>query len=111
MADPVFPGGRTTRGNLLAGQIIDALCAAAHNRIRVTGRPEGFTVSIPGRRPVTCATVADVWSAVFAASPATASVTFPTVQLEARYRTESRLLRAVVAASTVAASPAESRNR
>jgi hypothetical protein len=88
VADPVFPDGRTTRGNLIAGQIIDALCAAAHNRIRVTGRTDGFTVSIPGRRPVPCPTVTDVWSAVLAAA----------AELEARYRTESRLLHAIVTA-------------
>ncbi|MFI5614451.1 hypothetical protein [Amycolatopsis sp. NPDC051903] len=95
--DPVFPDGRTTRGNLIAGQILDALCAAARNRIRVAGRPDGFAVSLPGRQPVPCATVADVWSAILATAPATA--TTPTAELEARYRTESRLVRAIVAAA------------
>lgn len=96
IADPVFPAGRTTRGNLIAGRILDALRAPWGNGIRVTGRPDGITVTLPGRRPVPCATVADVRSAVLAAAPATA--TTPT-ELAARYRTETRLLRAIVTAS------------
>ncbi|QYN17733.1 hypothetical protein [Amycolatopsis sp. DSM 110486] len=103
VADPVFPDGRSTRGNLIAGQVLDALCAAAGNRVRVKGRPEGFTVALPGRRPVPCATVAEVWSAVFAAAPATAIT--PTAELEARYRTEIRLLRAIITASGTAPLP------
>jgi hypothetical protein len=94
VADPVFPDGRSTRGNLIAGQILDALCAAAGNRIRVTGGPAGFTASIAGR-PVRCATVAEVWTVVLAAAPDTPST--PPPELEARYRTERRLLRAIAA--------------
>ncbi|MEW2508027.1 MULTISPECIES: hypothetical protein [unclassified Amycolatopsis] len=94
--DPVFPAGRSTRGNLIAGQLLDALCAAAANRIRVAGHADGFTVTLPGRRPVSCATVADVWSAVLAAAPGTTGT--PSAELEARYRTELPLLRAVVTA-------------
>lgn len=98
VTDPVFPDGRTTRGNLIAGQIIDALCAAAGNQLRVAGRPDGFTVSMPGRQPVPCATVADVWSTVLAAAPATTVA--PTAELAARYRTESRLVGAIVTVAT-----------
>ena len=61
VADPVFPDGRTLRGNLIAAQLITALCAG---RIKVAGRPEGFVVSAPGRRQVLCATVAEVWDAI-----------------------------------------------
>jgi hypothetical protein len=75
VADPVFPGGRTTRGNLIAGQIIDRFCgAAAPGRVRVTGRTDGFVISAPGRRQTLCATVGAVWTAVLTAVPATLDV-------------------------------------
>ncbi|MGW4488336.1 hypothetical protein ACWEOE_31370 [Amycolatopsis sp. NPDC004368] len=94
VTDPVFPAGRSTRGNLIAGQMLDALCAGT--RIRVSGQPDGFAVTPPGRRPLSCATVAEVWAAVLAAAPGT--VVMLTAELEARYRAELPLLQAVVAA-------------
>jgi hypothetical protein len=91
-ADPVFPGGRTTRGNLLAGQMIDRLCAVRTGWVRVAGSTEGFVVSAPGRRQAGCPTVADAWRAVLTAAP-TASGTLHAVpdELHARYRGEHAL--------------------
>jgi hypothetical protein len=92
VADPVFPGGRTLRGNLIAAQLINQLCAG---RIKVAGRSEGFVVSAPGRRPVLCSTVADVWTAIRAAAP-TAVFDVPP-EIAARYAGEQALLDAIVA--------------
>src|SRR5579875_3211376 len=94
VADPVFPGGRTTRGNLIAAQIIDALCAGLPGRIKVTGRPDGFVVSAPGRRQSLCATVAEVWTAVRAAAPSAVFDVPP--EVAARYAGEQALLDAIV---------------
>lgn len=69
-ADPVFPDGRTTRGNLIAAQIINQLCPSAPARVKVVGHAEGFLVSAPGRPQELCWTVAEAWAAVLAADPA-----------------------------------------
>lgn len=92
VADPVFPDGRTLRGNLIAAQLIEALCAG---RIKVAGRSEGFVVSAPGRRPVLCATVAEVWTAVRAAAPSAVFDIPP--EIADRYTGERALLDAIIA--------------
>ena len=101
VADPVFPDGRTTRGNLIAGQMIDRLCAAAApGRVRVTGRPEGFTVTLVGRQPIHRATVGEVWTAVLAAVPVVVDVLRSVPEdIASHYadRPEHALLTAVVA--------------
>lgn len=86
VADPVFPDGRTLRGNLIAAQLITALCA---NRVKVAGRQEGFAVSVPGRAQVLCATVAGVWAAIGPAPELTIPPGYP----------DQTLLRAVLACS------------
>jgi hypothetical protein len=96
VADPVFPDGRTTRGNLIAAQIIEALCAG---RIKVAGRSEGFVVSAPGHRPVLCATVAEMWTAVRAAVPAAVFDVPP--EIADRYAGEQALLDAIVATAPI----------
>lgn len=98
VADPVFPDGRTTRGNLIAAQLLDALCAPLPGRIKVAGRPDGFLVSAPGRRQALCATVAQVWTAVLALAPDAAAVLDPVPpEILRRYASEHALRDAVLA--------------
>jgi hypothetical protein len=100
VADPVFPGGRTVRANLIAGQIIDQLCSSLPGRVKIAGHPDGFLVSAPGRGQALCATVAEAWAAVHAAAPTAALILHQDLAvLEARYRAspEHALLHAVVA--------------
>lgn len=92
VADPVFPGGRTLRGNLIAAQLVTALCAG---RITVAGRAEGFVVSAPGRGQVLCATVAEVWTAIGPVAELTIPSGYP----------DQTLLHAVLAVSSVRRSP------
>src|SRR5690349_3444425 len=99
-ADPAFPDGRTTRGNLIAAQIINQLCSSLTGRVKVAGLPDGFVVSAPGRGQALCATVSEAWAAVFAAAPASVAVLETTPDgLEARYSggIEHRMLEAVIA--------------
>ena len=107
-ADPVFPEGRTLRGNLIAAQMINELCSSVTPRVKVGGHADGFVVSQPGRRQELCSTVGEAWAAVFAAAPARAVVLdglpdeqegLPDEQ-EGRHggRAEHRLLQAVIAA-------------
>lgn len=112
-ADPVFPEGRTLRGNLIAAQMINQLCSSVTPRVKVGGHADGFVVALPGRRQELCATVGEAWAAVFAAAPARAVVleSLPDEQ-GGRFggRPEHRLLQAVIAAGQEAARPVSRRN-
>lgn len=110
VADPVFPGGRTVRGNLIAGQIMDQLCSSLPGRVKVAGQPDGFLVAATGRPQALCATVAQAWAAVHAAAPtAVAGLDLDRIpaEIEARYRAdpEHALLRAVVASAREVLTP------
>jgi hypothetical protein len=105
-ADPVFPEGRTTRGNLIAAQMIAALCPPLAGRVKVVGLADGFVVSAPGRPQALCATVGEAWAALFTAAPAAVAVLDDVSDgLAARYRDpiEYRRLEAVIAAGREAA--------
>ena len=105
-ADPVFPAGRTTRGNLIAARMIGELCASAAGRATVVGQADRFIVSAPGRQQTLCATVGEAWDAVFSLAPSSALLLDAVPEeLEEKYRGSGaqQLLGAVVAAGREAA--------
>ncbi|MCH6472393.1 hypothetical protein [Sinomonas terrae] len=111
VADPVFPEGRTTRGNLIAAQMIAGLCPPLAGRVKVAGLAAGFAVTASGGRQALCATVGEAWAAVFAAAPAALGLEDVPKELEARYPAvaERLLLQAVIAAGREAASSGPAR--
>jgi hypothetical protein len=105
-ADPVFPEGRTTRGNLIAAQMIAALCLPLAGRVKVAGLADGFAITAPARPQAQCPTVGEAWAALLAAAPDAVAVLDNVPDgLQARYRDpiEQRLLEAVIAAGREAA--------
>lgn len=98
--DPVFPDGRTTRGNLIAAQMIAELCPSLTGRVKVMARPDGFVVSAPGGQQTVCATVGAVWAVLHSLAQDAGALLEPALAgLEERYRRagEHRLLEAVAA--------------
>jgi hypothetical protein len=98
--DPVFPDGRTTRGNLIAAQMIVELCPSPAGRVKVRATAEGFVLSVPGGRQIVCTTVDAVWATLHTQAPVSGALLESAFDgLEERYRRagEHRLLAAVAA--------------
>lgn len=54
---------------MIAAQMITQLCAGLPASIKVVGRAEGFSITAGGGHWILCATVHDVWSAIYAVAP------------------------------------------